>query len=158
MNSVDARAAFGDHVLQRRIHFEDLVHAEHVEQNSALERRADAHADSAFGDDRNLVLVGEFENLGDFVIARWIRLDAHDDIRQRAIGAVSERVLIVDLVDGIGRDASRTDDLLQFRDNLIEGNHGDSISRRGKKTRVRIRTNDPRDRSRGDSNRLHSCR
>ena len=71
-----------------------------------------------------LCSLANLKNLGDFVIARLIRLDAHDDIRQRAIGAVSERVLIVDLVDGIGRDASRTDDLCQFRDNLIEGKHG----------------------------------
>src|SRR6266545_2362457 len=50
-------AAFSNDKLLTRIHFEDLVHAEHVEQDAALERRADAHADAAFGDDRDLVLV-----------------------------------------------------------------------------------------------------
>ena len=56
---VHARAALGDHVLQGRIDFEDFVHAEHVEKQATFERRADAHTDAAFGDDRDLVLIGE---------------------------------------------------------------------------------------------------
>ena len=69
MNRVNAGAALGDHILHGRIDFENFVHAEHVEQNAAFERRADAHADAAFGDDRNFMLVGEFQNLGNLVVA-----------------------------------------------------------------------------------------
>ncbi len=102
MNSVDTGAAFSNDKLLTRIHFEDLVHAEHVEQDAALERRADAHADAAFGDDRDLVLVGEFQNFGDGVVPGGIRFDTNNHVGQRAVRAVGERMLIIDLVDGIG--------------------------------------------------------
>ncbi len=59
MHRVNARAALGDHVLHGRVHFEDFVHAEHVEEQPAFERRADAHADAALGHDGDFVLVGE---------------------------------------------------------------------------------------------------
>ena len=41
-----------------------------------------------------------------------VGLDANDDIRQRAISAISKRVLIVDFVDGIGGDTPWADDLV----------------------------------------------
>ena len=69
MDRIDTGAALGDHVLHGRIHFENFVHAKHVEQNPALERGTDAHTDAAFGNDGNLVFVGESQNIGDFVIA-----------------------------------------------------------------------------------------
>ena len=111
MNPIDAGAALGDDILHGWIDFENLIHAEHVEQNAALERRADAHADAAFGDDGNFVLVGELKNVGDLVIAGLsVGLDAHDDIRQRPVSAVSEGVLIIDLVDRIRRNPAWADD------------------------------------------------
>ena len=60
MDGIDTGTAFGDHVLHGRIHFENLVHAEHVEEDAALERRANAHTDAAFGDNGDFVFVGEF--------------------------------------------------------------------------------------------------
>ena len=59
MNPVDARAAFGDHVLHGGLTSRILSMPSMSSKNAALERRADAHADAAFGDDRNFVLVGE---------------------------------------------------------------------------------------------------
>src|SRR3990172_3293645 len=54
------------------------------------------------------------------MVARGIRLDTYDDIRQRPISAVGESVLVVDLVDGIGRDPAGTDDVLQLGDDFIK--------------------------------------
>src|SRR5882724_2993478 len=56
-----------------------------------------------------------------------IGLDAHDDIWQGAIGAVGEGVLVVDLVDGVGGNASRTDNLGQSSDDLVERKHRQTI-------------------------------
>jgi hypothetical protein len=33
-------------------------------------------------------------------------------------------MLIIDFVDGIGRDPPRTDDIGKFGDDLVEGKHG----------------------------------
>src|SRR4030095_13201999 len=63
MNGVDARTALRDHILKGWVDFPDFVHAEHVEDNSPLERRADAHTHPAFSDDGDLMLVGKLKNL-----------------------------------------------------------------------------------------------
>ena len=51
---------------------------------------------------------------GAYDCAGNVGLDAYDDVGQRAVRSIGERVLIVDLVDGIRRDESGTDDLFQF--------------------------------------------
>ena len=54
----------------RRVYFENFVHAEHVQKNAAFERRADAHADAALGDDReSCARWRNFKNLGNGVVA-----------------------------------------------------------------------------------------
>ncbi len=106
-----------------RIHFEDLVHAEHVEQDAAFERRADAHADAALGDDGNLMLVGESQNVGNLVIALGVGLDAHDHVWQRPVSTVGQGVLIINLVYRVSRNPPWPDDLSQLGDDLVEGKH-----------------------------------
>ncbi len=64
VDRINAGASFGNHVLESGIDFQDLVHPEHVQEDPPPERRADSHADAAFGDDRDLMLVGEGQNLG----------------------------------------------------------------------------------------------
>src|SRR5262245_18252264 len=88
MNGVDARTALRDHILKGWVDFQDLVHAEHVEENATLERRADAHTHPAFGDDGDLMLVGKLENLVKGVMTVGIRFDTYDDVRQCPISAV----------------------------------------------------------------------
>src|SRR5215510_13067576 len=107
MNGVDARSALGDDVLEGRVYLQHFIHAQHVQKDSTLEHN------------RNLVLVGESENSADRMPALGIGLNAHDDIGQRSVGAIGKGVLIVDLIDGVGGDKARTNDILQRGDDLI---------------------------------------
>ena len=74
------------------------------------------------------MLVGELENLGNRMITLGVRVDTNDDVRQRPISAVGKRVLVVDLVDGVRRNKARANDLFQFGDDLIEGEHREGLS------------------------------
>src|SRR4030095_15119017 len=123
MNGVDARTTLRDHILKGWVDFQDFVHAEHVEENATLERRADAHTHPAFSDDGDLMLVGKLENLGNGVITASIRFDTYDDVRQCPISAVSKGVLIIDFVDGIRRNESWADDLFELFNNLVQRWH-----------------------------------
>src|ERR1043165_6673669 len=96
MNGIDARSSLGDDILLRRVHFEDLVHAEHVEENAALERRADTHSHAAFGDNRDFMLVGECEYSAQHVIAGVVGFHPDYNVEKRAVSAISQRVLVID--------------------------------------------------------------
>jgi hypothetical protein len=53
------------------------------------------------------------------MIAPGIGLHAHDDVRQCPIGAVRQRVLVIDFVDRIRRNQSRADYFLELLNDLV---------------------------------------
>ena len=123
MNGIDAGASFGDDILKGRVDFEDFVHAEHIQKDASLEGRADSHTDAALGNDWNLVLVGEAQNLRQSLPPPFVGFYPDYDVRKRPVGTVGKRVLIVDLVDGIGRDKTWADDLFKFFYDLVQSEH-----------------------------------
>ena len=123
VNRINAGPPFDNDVLKGFVDLEDLVHPEHVQEDPPLEGRADSHTDSALGDNRNLVLIGKAQNLGEELSASLGGLYADNHIRKCLEGPIGQRVLIVNLVDGVSRDKARPNDFLELLYNLVQSDH-----------------------------------
>ena len=74
------------------------------------------------------MLIGKAEDLRQHVIALKIRFDPYDHVRQCSVSDISERALIIDFVDGIGRNEPRAGDLSKPDYDLIESEHVNRLS------------------------------
>ena len=90
VDRVNAGASFGDDVLELGVYLKNFIHPEDIQEDASFKRGADAHTDAAFRDDRDLVFIGETQDLRQRVAPVIVRLHPNNDIRQGFVGPVGE--------------------------------------------------------------------